>query len=90
MEKLVITKYVDSIALTIFHVDIDLINLITKLDTTASDIVTYQRDSLVERKELAQKTKDFKKLDDASKLNEFKGLLKGTSKITARVISDNS
>ena len=31
----------------------------------------------MERKELAQKTKDFRKLDDASKINEFKGLLKG-------------
>lgn len=57
--------------------DIDLLSLIPTLDTTASDIVTYQRDALVERKELAQKTKDFRKLDDASKLNEFKGLLKG-------------
>jgi homeobox protein cut-like len=46
------------------------------LDTTASDIVAHQRDSLVQRKDLAQKTKDFRKLDDASKLAEYKGLLK--------------
>ena len=45
---------------------------------TASDLVTNQRDSLIQRKELAQKTKDFKKLDDAGKLAEIKGLLKGT------------
>ncbi|EEQ33760.1 CASP [Microsporum canis CBS 113480] len=55
---------------------IDLANLIAKHDTTASDIVSHQRDSLVQRKDLAQKTKDFRKLDDASKLSEYKGLLK--------------
>ena len=31
----------------------------------------------MQRKDLAQKTKDFRKLDDASKLGEIKGLLKG-------------
>ena len=46
------------------------------LDTTASDLVAQQRDALVERKELAQKTKDFRKLDDTSKLTEVKSLLK--------------
>lgn len=49
---------------------------IAKLDSTASDIVAEQRDALVQRKDLAQKTKDFRKLDDSSKLGEFKGLLK--------------
>ena len=49
---------------------------IAKLDTTASDLVEHQRDALVQRKELAQKTKDFKKLEDNSKLSEYKGLLK--------------
>jgi homeobox protein cut-like len=57
--------------------DIDLTSLITTLDNTASDIVTYQRDSTVQRKDLAQKTKDFRKLDDSAKLVEYKGLLKG-------------
>lgn len=52
--------------------------LTANLDNTASEIVTYQRDSTVQRKELAQKTKDFRKLDDASKLTEIKGLLKGS------------
>lgn len=33
----------------------------------------------MQRKDLAQKTKDFRKLDDASKLAEYKGLLKGLS-----------
>ncbi|KAI9831037.1 MAG: hypothetical protein M1819_005275 [Sarea resinae] len=56
--------------------NIDLTNLVPTLDTAASDIVTHQRDSLVQRKELAQKTKEFRKLDDATKLAEYKGLLK--------------
>ncbi|KAI0909000.1 CASP C terminal-domain-containing protein [Ustulina deusta] len=55
---------------------IDLSTLIQNLDNTASDIVAYQRDSTVQRKDLAQKTKDFRKLDDAAKLTEIKGLLK--------------
>lgn len=57
--------------------DIDLGQLVQELDSTASAIVTNQRDSLVLRKELAQKTKDYKKLDDTGKLSETKGLLKG-------------
>ncbi|CBX99685.1 similar to Golgi membrane protein (Coy1) [Plenodomus lingam JN3] len=56
--------------------NIDLTTLIPQLDTVASDIVAHQRDTLTQRKDLAQKTKDFRKLDDASKLNDFKGLLK--------------
>ncbi|KAI1827868.1 CASP C terminal-domain-containing protein [Xylaria intraflava] len=56
--------------------NIDLSTLIQTLDNTASDIVAYQRDSTVQRKELAQKTKDFRKFDDATKLTEIKGLLK--------------
>ncbi|CAG8958531.1 hypothetical protein HYFRA_00009846 [Hymenoscyphus fraxineus] len=55
---------------------IDLTSLIPSLDNTASEIVQYQRDSTVQRKDLAQKTKDFRKLDDAGKLAEVKGLLK--------------
>ncbi len=58
-------------------VGIDLSSTLAKLDSTASDIVAEQRDALVQRKDLAQKTKDFRKLDDASKLGEYKGLLKG-------------
>lgn len=56
--------------------NIDLTSLVSTLDNTASDIVAYQRDSTVQRKDLAQKTKDFRKLDDATKLTEIKGLLK--------------
>ncbi|KAF2461948.1 CASP C terminal-domain-containing protein [Lineolata rhizophorae] len=56
--------------------NVDLSSLIPQLDTAASDLVTHQRDALTQRKDLAQKTKDFKKLDDTSKLGEIKGLLK--------------
>ncbi|KAJ5975974.1 hypothetical protein N7481_009681 [Penicillium waksmanii] len=55
---------------------IDLASTIAKLDSTASDIVEHQRDALVQRKDLAQKTKDFKKLDDEAKIAEHKALLK--------------
>lgn len=55
-----------------------------ELDDTASDIVTHQRDALVSRKDLAQKTKDFRKLDDSSKLTEFKVLLKGSTSRSSR------
>lgn len=58
------------------QIDIDLTKLVPELDTTASDIVTHQRDSLLSRKDLAQKTKDFRKLEDDAKLGEFKSLLK--------------
>ncbi|KAK0739687.1 CASP C terminal-domain-containing protein [Apiosordaria backusii] len=55
---------------------LDFTTLVSTLDNTASEIVAYQRDSTVQRKDLAQKTKDFRKLDDTSKLSEVKGLLK--------------
>lgn len=51
-------------------------SLVPQLDTVASDLVAHQRDTLTQRKDLAQKTKDFRRLDDASKLNDIKGLLK--------------
>jgi hypothetical protein len=58
--------------------DIDLTALVPQLDTVASDLVAHQRDTLTQRKELAQKTKDFRKLDDESKLSDIKALLKCT------------
>lgn len=63
--------------------DIDLTNLMPTLDATASEIVSHQRDSLVQRKDLAQKTKDFRKLEDSAKLLEYKGLLKGAILVNA-------
>jgi homeobox protein cut-like len=56
---------------------LDFTGMVSNLDNTAAEIVSYQRDSTVQRKDLAQKTKDFRKLDDPSKLNEIKSLLKG-------------
>lgn len=56
---------------------IDLTSLLSQLDASASEILANQKDALIERKEVAQKTKDFRKLDDAGKLNEYKTLLKG-------------
>ncbi|KAJ4302116.1 hypothetical protein N0V88_002252 [Collariella sp. IMI 366227] len=55
---------------------LDFTSLVSNFDNTASEIVAFQRDSTVQRKDLAQKTKEFRKLDDASKLTEIKGLLK--------------
>lgn len=57
-------------------VDLGLTGLVTKLDVAAADLVEQQRDSLIQRKDLAQKTKDFRKLEDAVKLQEVKSLLK--------------
>ncbi|KAK3654468.1 hypothetical protein LTR56_004098 [Elasticomyces elasticus] len=50
--------------------------LISTLDTTASDLVTHQQSSLIQRKDLASKTKEFRKLEDGAKLGEIKDLLK--------------
>lgn len=58
---------------------IDLSSLMPQLDSTASELVAHQRDALLERKELAQKTKDFRKLEDSAKLTEYKSILKGLS-----------
>lgn len=59
-----------------YHPDINLTKLVPELDSTATDIIAHQKESVVARKDLAQKTKDFRKLDDAAKLVEYKSLLK--------------
>src|SRR5271168_3631217 len=64
--------------------EIDLSNTISKLDAAATDIVAHQRDSLAQRKDLAQKTKDFRKLDDEGKLGEYKSLLKGADSLATK------
>ncbi|KIW70249.1 hypothetical protein PV04_02537 [Phialophora macrospora] len=56
--------------------NIDLSSLMPQLDATASELVAQQREALLERKELAQKTKEFRKLEDPAKLTEYKSLLK--------------
>ncbi|WPH03511.1 Hypothetical protein R9X50_00639100 [Acrodontium crateriforme] len=53
-----------------------LTTLVSSLDVAAEELVTHQKDSLLQRKELAQKTKDFRKLEDGAKLGEIKDLLK--------------
>ena len=55
---------------------IDLSNLQKELDEKAIDIQDYQKESLVDRKELANQTKSFKKLEDEEKLEKFNTLLK--------------
>lgn len=61
---------------TVEWADIDLSTLQKSLDTTATDIVSSQKDNLIERKELAQKTKEYKKLGEEAKKEEWKVLLK--------------
>ena len=56
--------------------DINLSSLMPQLDATASEVIAQQKDALLERKDLAQKTKEFRKLDDAGKLIEYKSVLK--------------
>lgn len=56
--------------------DVGFSTLISQLDSTATDIVNHQKDAVLERKDVAQRTKDFRKLDDAGKLAEHKALLK--------------
>lgn len=55
---------------------IDLSTLQKELDSKAIEIQDYQKESLLGRKELATQTKDFKKLQDDEKLNDFNKLLK--------------
>lgn len=56
--------------------EIDLSSLQKKLDEQVIELKNQQKQSLASRKELASKTKEFKKLEDDVKLAEFKSLLK--------------
>lgn len=56
--------------------EIDLSSLQRKLDDQGIEVKSQQKESLASRKELASKTKEFRKLDDENKLSEVKGLLK--------------
>ncbi|KAI0082064.1 hypothetical protein K474DRAFT_1655999 [Panus rudis PR-1116 ss-1] len=56
--------------------DINLSELQKTLDAQGIELVENQKESLVGRKALADRTKDFKKIPDDEKLNAFKGLLK--------------
>ncbi|KAG9316284.1 CASP C terminal-domain-containing protein [Chiua virens] len=46
------------------------------LDAQGLEIVENQKENVVSRKGLAERTKEFKKIPDEEKLNSFKGLLK--------------
>ncbi|KAI9456520.1 CASP C terminal-domain-containing protein [Lactarius psammicola] len=56
--------------------DINLTELQKTLDSQGLELVENQKESVVGRKALADKTKDFKKIPDEEKANAFKGLLK--------------
>ncbi|KAJ3550102.1 hypothetical protein NM688_g5108 [Phlebia brevispora] len=56
--------------------EINLSELQKTLDTQGVELVENQKESVVGRKALADRTKDFKKIPDEEKANAFKGLLK--------------
>ncbi|TCD63439.1 hypothetical protein EIP91_005410 [Steccherinum ochraceum] len=56
--------------------EINLAELQKTLDAQGMEVVENQKESMVTRKALAERTKDFRKISDDEKLNAFKGLLK--------------
>ncbi|OAX40365.1 hypothetical protein K503DRAFT_768625 [Rhizopogon vinicolor AM-OR11-026] len=56
--------------------EIKLQELQKSLDAQGIEIVDNQKESVLGRKQLADRTKEFKKIPDDEKLNSFKGLLK--------------
>ncbi|KAG1760583.1 hypothetical protein EDD22DRAFT_759628, partial [Suillus occidentalis] len=72
--------------------DIKLHELQKMLDAQGIEIVDNQKESILGRKQLADRTKEFKKIEDDEKLNSFKGLLKGphTLFLTVLVSFSNS
>ncbi|KDQ21701.1 hypothetical protein BOTBODRAFT_211241 [Botryobasidium botryosum FD-172 SS1] len=56
--------------------DINLAELQKTLDAQGIELVENQKEGLVSRKALADRTREFKKIPDDEKLNAFKGLLK--------------
>ncbi|KIJ09330.1 hypothetical protein PAXINDRAFT_172520 [Paxillus involutus ATCC 200175] len=56
--------------------DINIHELQKTLDAQGVEIVENQKENLLSRKGLAERTKEFKKIPDDEKLNAFKGLLK--------------
>ena len=56
--------------------EIDLPSLQKKLDEQGLELKDDQKTSLLSRKNLAAKTKEFRKLEDSEKLEQFKHLLK--------------
>ncbi|KAG6867826.1 hypothetical protein C0993_010585 [Termitomyces sp. T159_Od127] len=62
--------------IALFVADINLTELQKALDDQGIKLVDNQKESVVGRKALADKTKEFKKLPEVEKPNAFKGLLK--------------
>ncbi|CAH7671413.1 protein CASP [Phakopsora pachyrhizi] len=56
--------------------EINLTSLQKSLDQSGLEIVENQKDSLMGRKNLAEQTREFKKMSDEEKMGAFKGLLK--------------
>ncbi|KJA20707.1 hypothetical protein HYPSUDRAFT_1090310 [Hypholoma sublateritium FD-334 SS-4] len=56
--------------------DVNLSELQKTLDKQGIELVDNQKENVVGRKALAEKTKEFKKIPDEEKLDAFKGLLK--------------
>ncbi|KAH7108574.1 CASP C terminal-domain-containing protein [Auriculariales sp. MPI-PUGE-AT-0066] len=59
--------------------EINLSELQKTLDEQGLEIVENQKESVLGRKSLADRTKEFKKIPDEAKVEAFKGLLKGMS-----------
>ncbi|CAM0141975.1 hypothetical protein VKS41_004322 [Umbelopsis sp. WA50703] len=71
------TAEVDTFSSAInFWKNANLGSLQTELDQQGLEIIEKQKDGLISRKKLAEQTRDFKKLADDEKLQQFKGLLK--------------
>lgn len=68
---------------------IDLSSLQKELDSKALEIQDYQKESLLGRKELATQTKDFKKLTDEEKLENFNQLLKSYQNVIDSINKKN-
>ncbi|KAJ2960080.1 hypothetical protein NQZ79_g4469 [Umbelopsis isabellina] len=72
------TAEVDTFSSAInFWKNANLGSLQTELDQQGLEIIEKQKDGLISRKKLAEQTRDFKKLADDEKLQQFKALLKG-------------
>ena len=56
--------------------EVDLSTLQKTLDEESAKVIENQKESLVEKKKLAEATKEFRKVPQEQKLTEFKNLLK--------------
>jgi homeobox protein cut-like len=61
-----------------YATEIHLSELQKTLDAQGIEIVENQKESVVGRKNLSDRTKEYKKIPEEEKLNAWKSLLKGT------------